>query len=94
MTTYTYTIFDANPNSSSGTAWPSHEDLEIEADSDADVIDAVRDVMSVEAAGLNEADGYDVGQKLYAIVWDADTIIVGEPTYEITAEDMGVEVAS
>jgi hypothetical protein len=88
---YTYTIFDANPNTSSGTAWPSHEDIEIEAESDAEALGAVRDVMSTEAAGLNASDGYDVGQRLYALVWDADTVIVGEPTYELTAEDLGVE---
>lgn len=88
---YTYTIFDANPNSSSGTAWPSHDSLEIVADDDDGAIEAVRDVMSVEAAGLNPDDGYDVGQRLYAIVWGADTVIVGEPTYTLTAEDLGVD---
>jgi hypothetical protein len=90
VTTYTYTLFDAHPNSSSGTAWPSHEDIAIEAESDDEAIEAVRDVMSIEAAGLDTADGYDVGQRLYALVWDADSMIVGDPTYELTAEDLGV----
>jgi hypothetical protein len=87
---YTFTIFDANPNSSSGTAWPSHQDEALEADSDEAAIEAVRDVMDVESAGLSCDDGYDVGQRLYAIVWDADGMIVGDPTYELTAEDLGV----
>lgn len=91
MTEYTYTIFDANPNSSSGTAWPDHQDIEIEADSDEEALDAVIDVMCSEAAGLNPDDGYDVGQLLYAIIWDADGTIVGEPVYRLTADDLGIE---
>lgn len=87
MTMYTYTIFDANPHQTSGTAWPTHSDLEIEADSDEEALGEVRDVMSIEAAGLNEADGYDVGQTLYAFVWQ-DGIMVGEPTYDLTIEDL------
>lgn len=89
--TYTYTIFDANPNSSSGTEWPSHENIKIEADSDDEAIDEVRDVMSTEAAELNTSDGYDVGDTLHAIIWDEDGTIIGTPTYELTAEDLGVE---
>jgi hypothetical protein len=87
---YTYTIFDANPHASSGTAWPSHDDIELEADSDAEAVDAVRDTMSTEAAGLSPADGYEPGQRLFALVWSDDRTIVGEPTYELTHEDLGV----
>ncbi len=94
MSKFTYTIFDANPNTSSGTAWDTHTDVEIEADSDQEAIDEVRDVMSIESSGLNAEDGYDVGQELHALVWDADETIVGTPTYEITADDMGIEVES
>jgi hypothetical protein len=90
-TAYSYTIFDANPNSSSGTAWPSHEDIAIEAESDAEALDSVREVMSTESAGLHASDGYDVGQRLYALVWDADSVLVGEPTYDLTADDLGAE---
>jgi hypothetical protein len=88
--TYTYTIYDSGPHSSSGTAWPTHEDIEIEAGSDEEAIEAVRDIMSTEAAGLNPTDGYDVGQRLYACVWDSDQVIVGEPTYTLTDDDLGV----
>lgn len=87
-TTYTYTIFDADPNASSGTAWPTHTDVEIAADTDAEAIDAVRDAMEIEAAGLSAADGYEVGQRLYAIVWSEDGTIVGMPTYTLTDEDV------
>lgn len=88
---YTYTIFDADPQSSSGTEWPSHHDLEIEADSDADAIEEVESVMSVQAAGLNPSDGYEAGESIHAIVWAEDGAIVGQPSYELTHEDLGTE---
>lgn len=88
---YTYTIFDSNPNSSSGTEWPTHVDMEIEAASDAEAIEEVRDVMSTEASGLNTSDGYAVGNEIHAIVWSEDGTIVGQPRYELTHEDLGVE---
>lgn len=91
---YTYTIFDASPQSSSGTEWPTHTDMTIEADDDDEAIDEVRDVMSTEAAGLRPADGYEVGEAIHAIVWDADGTIVGQPTYELTKDDLGVYTLS
>lgn len=94
MATHTYTIFDANPNTSGSCAWPSHDDVEIDADSDYEAEVFVRSVMEAEAAGLSTDDGYDVGDRLYAIVWDSDGVIVGEPTYEITADDIGVTEVS
>lgn len=90
MAHYTYTIFDDNPNSSSGTAWPTHQNIPIESDSDDEAIDAVLHEIGEQAAGLSLDDGYDVGQFLYAIIWDDDGVIVGEPTYKLSAEDLGV----
>lgn len=89
MSKFTYTVFDSNPNTSSGTAWPTHDGIELEADSDDEAVSDVRDVMSIEAAGLCASDGYDVGQCLYALVWSDDGTIVGQPTYALTAEDLG-----
>jgi hypothetical protein len=92
MAQYTYTIYDANPMQANGMAWPSHEDIEIEADSDEEVMDDVRDVMSVEAAGLKTGDGYDVGQTLYALIHDVESdTLLDIVTYEITAEDLSVD---
>lgn len=87
---YTYTIFDSNPHTSSGTAWPTHQDIKLEADSDEEAVKAVRNEMSLESQNLNPDDGYDVGQQIYAIVWDRNHVIVGEPTYKLCAEDLGV----
>jgi hypothetical protein len=91
MSAYTYTIFDANPNTSSGTDWPTHTDIEIEADSDDEALAAVEDEMSSEAGSLNPSDGYEAGNLLHAIVWADDGTIVGEPTYELTHDDLGTE---
>lgn len=90
MNTYRYTIFDANPQTSSGTDWPSHSRVELSAASDKDAEDAVCDVMQAEAERgvCRPDDGYKVGQKLYAIIWGDDGQIVGEPTYTLTAEDL------
>jgi hypothetical protein len=88
--TYTYTIFDADPNQSSGTAWDTHTNVEIEAEDDVDAIDQVNDVLEAEAAGLNASD-YDVGDVLYGMVWAPDGIALRTVTYTLTAEDLGVE---
>lgn len=94
ITAYTYTIFDNDPSESDGNRWPSHENLAIDADDDEEAIEDVRDAMSIAAADLNPCDGYEVGQRLYALVWDEHGQIIGTPTYEITAEDLGVDPTS
>lgn len=91
MAQYTYTIYDADPQSSGGTEWPTHTERRMVALSDDEAIDKVRNVMSVQAAGLSPADGYEVNQTLHALVWAEDGTVVGSPTYEITAEDLGAE---
>lgn len=85
---YTYTIFDANPNESSGTAWDTHQDVAFVADSDDDARDDVRSVLETEACGLNPEDGYEAGQRLYALVWDEDDILIAQVSYELTEEDL------
>lgn len=91
MATYTYTIFDANPNSASGTAWASHTEEEVEADDNAGARAQVLGIMEVEAAGLDPSDGYDVGDTLYGLVWDADGVSAGQVEYTLTREDLGVD---
>ncbi len=88
MTAYTYTIFDADPSSSGGCALPGHEDVELESDSVEEAVDAARDALEIVACGLSTADGYSVGQRLYALVWDANCTVVGSPTYTLTEEDL------
>lgn len=93
VATYTYTIFDHNPQSSDGNRWPSHEDITLEADSDEDAVEDVRDAMSIAAADLNPSDGYEPGDVIHAIVWGEDDMIVGQPTYTLTHDDLGLEAA-
>jgi hypothetical protein len=88
MTTYTYTVYDGDPATSGPCSWPSHDDIEIEAANDEDALAEVRDIVEIAAAGLSIADGYTVGQRLYATVWDADETIVGQVTHDLTAEDL------
>jgi len=88
MTTYKYTIYDGNP-ASAADAWPDHDDEEFEADSDEEALAEVRDRMEILAAGLSAADGYEVGQHLYAHVAESETErYVGAPTYELTEDDL------
>lgn len=88
---YTYTIFDDDPSSSSGVDWTDHADIEIEADDDDDAVDQVLAIMSAEAAGLRVEDGYRPGYRIYALIWDDEGVIIAQPVYRITAEDLGVD---
>jgi hypothetical protein len=87
MSYYTYTIYDSHPAASGPCHWPDHENVEIEADDDAEALADVRTILEVAACGLS-ADGYEVGQRLYASVWDADENDLGLVTIILTAEDL------
>jgi hypothetical protein len=91
MATYTYSVFDANPNETGGSVWPHHCQREIEADDDSKAVYEVRTILEECGSTCRPEDGYEVGQKLYSYVWSDDHVIVGEPTYTLTAEDLGVE---
>ena len=94
--TRTYTVYDSDPAAGSSSTWPDHEDAEAEGDSLAEALDYVREQVESEAAGLSTADGYEVGQRIYALVRDLDGTVT-TLSYELTADDLGVddeEVAS
>lgn len=84
---YTYSIFDSHPSKASP-AWPMHDQVEIEAEDDQAALAAVRNTLRVEAAGLNPADGYAVGDRIWAEVWDADEICIGPVSYVLKAADL------
>lgn len=88
MAQFTYTIYDSNPHWNNAGVWPSHQDVDIEADSADEAAEDVQDELDVHAAGLSAVDGYDVGQTLHALVWDEDGQIVAEPTRVLTEEDL------
>lgn len=88
MATYTFTIYDANPNQYYGGAWDHMTDVEVEADDPTDAAGQVRARMKAAASELDRSDGYDVGDVLYANIWHADGKCVSTPTYTITEEDL------
>lgn len=87
--TYTYTIFDADPNSSSGCAWPDQTEVEIEARDDEEALDAAREALASAALECGP-DEYDAGQKLHMIVWDEHGVIVGQPTHTLSSDELGI----
>jgi hypothetical protein len=92
MAKYTYSIFDSNPNASSVDAWPDHDDVEIECDSDDEAESEVQDILDSAANECSPSDGYEVGQSLYALITDVNSAInIAVLTHEITAEELGIE---
>ena len=88
MPEYTYTIFDSDPGASGPCSWPDHDDCEITAEDDDEARDDVSRILESEAAGLSTADGYAAGQRIYALVWDADDSVVGKLSHELTDSDL------
>ena len=91
MAKYTYTIFDGAPGVAGGTAWPTHEQIPIEAGSDDDAYEAVDTRLEKAATQLCVTDGYKPGNVIHAIIWREDGAIVGSPTHELTADELGVD---
>jgi hypothetical protein len=83
MEKYAYTIFDANPANSGSVAWPSHDEVEIEASSPEEALVAGLK----EARKEGEASGaYNDGDELWVIVWDDDGIIVAEGNISLSTD--------
>lgn len=86
---YTYTIFDADPNVSSGGALPDHEDVEIEADDADDALSEARERVARAAKECDRDSSYAAGDRLWVQVWDADGVPVRDASYTITEDDLG-----
>jgi len=86
---YTYSLFDGDPNVS-GHAWPTHYTKEIDADSDEDAVELVTAELDTQARGLSPADGYEVGDSIWAIVYYPDGR-AEQIERVLTAEDLGIE---
>jgi hypothetical protein len=83
--TYTYSIFDSEPDTSGPCALV--EDEEFDACSVEDALEYVRNALEVEAAGLAVEDGYQAGDRIYATVWCPDRV-VRKISHELTEEDL------
>lgn len=66
MTDFSYTIFDGHPARSGDCAWPSHSDVEIDADSLNEAAEKVEAIMQSEGRSCGE---YAEGSTLWAIIW-------------------------
>jgi hypothetical protein len=80
MTTYTYTIFDGRGSNS---AWPSHDDVECEAETPEEVL---KEALSEAEIHGEACGGYDAGDILYVMVWDEVGSVVADGTYVIEGE--------
>ena len=85
---FSYTIFDADPQTSGGSAWPSRSDVEIEAGDDAEAVALVEAALAAAASGLSGADGYEVGDTLHALVGEEDGTVVAHGRYVLPEADL------
>lgn len=88
MTTYCYSIYDADPRETGLDEWPCHAGASVAA---ADVVGAValaREALSQVACSLYRKDGWQVGQKIYAQVQDKNGSTVGIVSYELADSDL------
>lgn len=90
MATYKMTIFDADPNGSSGTNWPHYTRVAFDADDNAEAEEHVRDALEDAAEGCHR-DDYSIGQRIYALAWSDDGACVARESYALTARDLGYQ---
>lgn len=80
----TYTVFDDDPTTTSGTDWPTAR--RVEFDYDGDPARELERVLET-AAGSCHPNDYDVGHVLYAIAW-RDGRQVATAQRVLTEEDL------
>lgn len=87
MAIYSYTIYDGHP-STGADAWTHRTDKTVKAADPTKAARLVRAILATEAKDLTEADGYSVGQCLYATIWHSDGKAVAEVSHELTEGDL------
>lgn len=92
MRTYTYTIFDADPAVSGPSAWPHQEGIRFEAENDKQAVETARQALETACQALDSADGYDPGDQIHMLVWDADYVQIATLVEELGALDEGDHV--
>jgi len=85
---YTYTLYDGDPDSSGGCEL-GEVDQELVADSLEEAVEEVEELLSLEAAGLSREQGYEAGDRLYALVWDHQGCVTAKVIHVLTDEDLG-----
>lgn len=78
MTTYTYTIYDADSDhhAAPGGAWPAHDGLTIRARSVESAVRRIRAIMRREGCSCGQ---YTSADTLVAYLWDENDVIVASP---------------
>lgn len=73
MSKFTFSIFDGNIYNTSADAWPTHTQLEFEADNDRQAVSAAQELVeqAVDASGA-----YDDGDEVTVHVWDEDGTLI------------------
>lgn len=89
MMNFTYSIFDADPDVS-GSAWPSHDDVEIYAE---DEDEAIADAVEVAELEGSACGAYETGDRLWVLVWDADDINIAKRVVIVETAEPGGEQA-
>jgi hypothetical protein len=90
---YSIRVYDGDPGSSGCDVWPTHDGTRLNAETLDEARDEALDILSCEAAGLSRDDGYTVGQRIYAMIDDADDSGSDCVSYELTVDDLGEEDA-
>ena len=88
MKTYTLRISDG-PD---GTIWPGYDAVSIRASSISAAATRAREILAREAAGLQAADGYAVGQTITARISDSRGLS-WRVDHILTASDLGEEIS-
>jgi hypothetical protein len=81
---YTYTIFDCNPSQGGDCSWPSHIDVEVEADNPADALEQALEEAKLEGESRG---GYSAGDRLWVLVWDKNEQVVADGSVELEIDE-------
>lgn len=77
MNTYTYTIFDGDPNTSGPCSWPTHENIQTRGRSPESVARRVLEEARKEARACGE---YGTGDALWVTIWQDDQVVLTQRT--------------
>jgi hypothetical protein len=91
MTRYSIRVYDADPTACACHVWPTHDGFPLDAETIEGAREEARNILDTEAYGLSSADGYAVGDRIYAMIDDAVDGSADGVSVELTAEHLGEE---
>lgn len=69
-----YTIYDGDPDRCGPCAWPSHEDIDLDA---RDVLAALAEIEGIARQEARDCGQYEAGDRLWLQVWNDDGVVWG-----------------